>query len=559
MLHILPTKSSLKAWMKLKAERFNEAFTLDLFRYSEDVLQIYRDLKEVASYINTHFHEFVETNMRGLGESISTITSSYIRTRLDFENYVPNNPNFTNFVEDESEINNVISLINNNYLTIHSLDLYSKTPDPFQLDFLAFLFERIFSNIGFLAFLFERIFSNIDFFKPFNVRPLYFIEIFTFSSHVDKNFNVSINPILVYENYVRESNINASLDEKPKIKVFAPCTCGGKFIQVEDTSKSAICVLCEKRICTKCGAQKTLNSPHSCDEEERLNFKTIKRNSKACPNCGVRIQRSEGCSQMFCTICHIGFDYNSGEIIKSNFHNPHRAEWLDQTGGVISLNNDICQDFSPHRFRNLTVGHRGIIINLAMFANCFKSRNRDEEYKVRFIKKRLHHEVSRNSNVGERGLENHKFHEDIARSLKLYETSRIAFIELEDFITSFAVIAKSICNSISSYSNSQIVENSILAFKLLLTFFEKIELEFIPFFTYKSIYLDTLQIHISYQYIKHMVQCFSLSTLDSYLGLSTAEKSTLVEEISPIVKKLDSVIRPSAKTFSSFYSEISQN
>ena len=563
MLHILPTKTSLKTWMRLKIERFNEAFDLDLFRCSEDVLQLYRELDEVANYINTNFRKFIVRNMIKMDTSnLWDFINTYLSCRFKFKNLGPidlkffKTPiigyNFRRFAEDEPAINSIIYLINNCYLTVKSFE-----------DIHTFCKVVGLESNYLDAFIFERIFSNIDFFKPFNNRPISFSSIFIDSAHIDKNFNISINPKLAYSSYIRESTHESPL-EKQKIKIFYPCTCGGKFIKLKDRC-SAICTLCEKCICTKCGTQKTLNSPHSCNEEEKLNFETIKRNSKACPNCGVRIQRSEGCSQMFCIICHIGFDYNTGEIIKSNFHNPHRAEWLAQIDGGISLNNEACQDFPlyifrDYRFKDFMAGHRGIIINLAMFVNCFNTTNKDEEYKVRFIKKRLkREEISRHLDVEKPELENHKFHEYIARSLKLYKASRIAFIEMRDFITSFADIAKSICISILSYSNPQVVENSILAFKLLVTFFEKIELEFIPFFTYKSIYLDILQIHISYQYIKRMVNCFSLVILDSYLGLSTTEKSNLIEEIPPLVKKLDSVLRSSAKTFSSFYSEISQN
>ncbi len=67
---------------------------------------------------------------------------------------------------------------------------------------------------------------------------------------------------------------------------------------------------------------------HTCDPEDVHTVEVIKSSTKPCPKCAARIQKSMGCSQMFCTSCHTGFDYNTGKIITSNFHNPHRIEWL---------------------------------------------------------------------------------------------------------------------------------------------------------------------------------------------------------------------------------------
>jgi hypothetical protein len=67
---------------------------------------------------------------------------------------------------------------------------------------------------------------------------------------------------------------------------------------------------------------------HKCDPDLVKTMIDILENSRPCPKCGERIFRVSGCDQMFCVVCHVGFYYNTGEIITTPFHNPHRMEWL---------------------------------------------------------------------------------------------------------------------------------------------------------------------------------------------------------------------------------------
>lgn len=87
------------------------------------------------------------------------------------------------------------------------------------------------------------------------------------------------------------------------------------------------CDLCNRKFCNKCAAD-TTNDKHECKESDVENLKFIMSTTKPCPNCATRIFKSEGCSQMFCVVCHSGFDYNTGTLITGEFHNPHRIAWL---------------------------------------------------------------------------------------------------------------------------------------------------------------------------------------------------------------------------------------
>lgn len=126
---------------------------------------------------------------------------------------------------------------------------------------------------------------------------------------------------------------------------------------------SFVCGLCETIFCEKCnqmkipgkktekedengtieedrkGSNHRKMKKHVCKKEDIKSFKTILRETKPCPKCGIRIQKSEGCNQMWCISCHTAFIYNTGEIVTSGIHNPHYAEWIQRTGGQDILDN----------------------------------------------------------------------------------------------------------------------------------------------------------------------------------------------------------------------------
>jgi hypothetical protein len=86
------------------------------------------------------------------------------------------------------------------------------------------------------------------------------------------------------------------------------------------------CGLCQQEICSLCGQSQ--NHPHQCDENIRLNFETVLRETKKCPTCTVPIFRIHGCSHMWCTQCHVGFDWDSGDVLftienYTEFENNH--------------------------------------------------------------------------------------------------------------------------------------------------------------------------------------------------------------------------------------------
>ena len=100
------------------------------------------------------------------------------------------------------------------------------------------------------------------------------------------------------------------------------------------------CGVCAKYTCSDCLAVKGDNrdSEHTCKEEAKASAALIRRETKPCPKCGVRIYKIDGCDQMFCTqeTCHTAFSWNTGHVITGNIHNPHYYEYLrHRNGGEI--------------------------------------------------------------------------------------------------------------------------------------------------------------------------------------------------------------------------------
>ena len=99
------------------------------------------------------------------------------------------------------------------------------------------------------------------------------------------------------------------------------------------------CPVCKVYHCREChvavGPQplKASDTSHKCDQDLVKTIKAIAKDSKPCPSCKMPIMKLEGCNQMFCTNCHTGFNWLTGEVDKGRIHNPHYFEWVRKTGG----------------------------------------------------------------------------------------------------------------------------------------------------------------------------------------------------------------------------------
>jgi hypothetical protein len=118
------------------------------------------------------------------------------------------------------------------------------------------------------------------------------------------------------------------VETKKKEQFFGHCpvsTCRG-FIE-----SNWKCGICEINVCKRCKEIETAD--HICDENTVVALKLIKKDCRPCPRCKVPIIRASGCYQMWCTNCHISYDWKTGEIVTNEvIHNPHFIEWQRSQG-----------------------------------------------------------------------------------------------------------------------------------------------------------------------------------------------------------------------------------
>jgi hypothetical protein len=94
------------------------------------------------------------------------------------------------------------------------------------------------------------------------------------------------------------------------------------------------CNLCELYTCPDCFDILSYNKTdhHTCKEDNLKSAQLIKKETKGCPKCGVRIFKISGCDQMWCTECKVAFSWNTGKIVlNGSIHNPHYYQYMQNT------------------------------------------------------------------------------------------------------------------------------------------------------------------------------------------------------------------------------------
>lgn len=113
------------------------------------------------------------------------------------------------------------------------------------------------------------------------------------------------------------------------------------------------CDICNTEICNSCLSKKEEN--HICNRDDVKSANIIKESSKPCPKCYVPIFKSSGCNQMFCTICHVVFDWETLKIDNGNVHNAHYFEWMtSQNEKILNIEDAACGDIEDI-YRNIII------------------------------------------------------------------------------------------------------------------------------------------------------------------------------------------------------------
>lgn len=95
------------------------------------------------------------------------------------------------------------------------------------------------------------------------------------------------------------------------------------------------CVRCHFSMCRKCGI--CYNTDHKCSDADVKSRVELLENSKCCPQCTVRIHKSEGCDVMWCTVCKVRFRWDTLDIIEKNMHNPEQSAFVSRFYDGINL------------------------------------------------------------------------------------------------------------------------------------------------------------------------------------------------------------------------------
>ena len=111
------------------------------------------------------------------------------------------------------------------------------------------------------------------------------------------------------------------------------------------------CDLCFTYVCKECMIPKSEkdDDDHVCKKDDVETVKMIRKDTRPCPKCGIRISKIDGCDQMFCISegCHTAFSWNTGKIHSGVIHNPHYYEWVrrNNNGEVPrNPNENLCND-----------------------------------------------------------------------------------------------------------------------------------------------------------------------------------------------------------------------
>lgn len=156
------------------------------------------------------------------------------------------------------------------------------------------------------------------------------------NDHLDKS--VKYRKLMIsYNKYNNIYHDIGDLSKKEKKEFIMKCVqegCRG-FL-----SQSYKCELCSTYVCKDCMIVKKdkNDETHVCKKEDVDTVSMIRKDTRPCPKCGIRISKIDGCDQMWCTAdgCGTAFSWTTNKIISGTIHNPHYYEWLRRNNGGVA-------------------------------------------------------------------------------------------------------------------------------------------------------------------------------------------------------------------------------
>ena len=107
------------------------------------------------------------------------------------------------------------------------------------------------------------------------------------------------------------------------------CNCPSQKCRGMISSFDFRCNLCKIQVCEDCWESLGDDRPkHKCDEDILKNVQSLKKDTKPCPTCRVRVHKIDGCNHFFCPHCGASWDWASGNLLDEKWNtNPHLVEW----------------------------------------------------------------------------------------------------------------------------------------------------------------------------------------------------------------------------------------
>ena len=220
----------------------------------------------------------------------------------------------------------------------------------------------------------------------------------TLKNTIKENGDAELNCTILSMKYIRIQqeygvyyNLYDNGDSKSEMKEFImKCVkegCRG-FL-----SQAYKCELCRTYVCNDCMIPKKEknDTSHECKKDDVESVALIRKETRPCPKCGIRISKIDGCDMMWCTAtnCGTAFSWNNGKVLNGTIHNPHYYEWLRRNNnGVIPRQpGDVpCGGFPDYysfqtQVRNLGSGSVSLILINSIYSihRCFMDI---QEYRI---------------------------------------------------------------------------------------------------------------------------------------------------------------------------------